>query len=87
VVVAAGKASLDQERAELETVETEPGRLLRDLRSADVNRRGVFEQLLLDAVAVEPGEHDQLQRNGCRREPSGFEVAGVQLDVRSANIG
>jgi hypothetical protein len=47
----------------------------------------VFEQLFLDAVAVEPRDHDQLERDGCRREPPGFEVAGVQLDVRPANIG
>ena len=87
MVVAACKGSLNQERAELGTVQAEPGGLLGDLRSADVNRRGVFEQLFLDAVAVEPGEHDQLERDGCRREPSGFKSPGIQLDVRSTNLG
>jgi hypothetical protein len=42
----------------------------------------VFEELLLDAVAVEPGDHDQLERDRGRCEPARLEVAGVELDVR-----
>ena len=49
VVVATGQPGLDKKRAELSPVETEPGRLLRDLRTSNVHRRGVFDQLLLDA--------------------------------------
>jgi hypothetical protein len=86
VVVAAGHASLDEERTELGPVESEPGGLLGDLRPADMDGRGVFEELLLDAVAVEPGEHDQLQCDRGRSETSGFETAGVQLHVRAADI-
>jgi hypothetical protein len=87
VVVAAGQAGLDEERAELGPVESEPGRLLGDLGTAHVDGRGVFEELLLDAVAVEPGEHDQLQGDRGRSETSGFEIACVQLHVRAADVG
>jgi hypothetical protein len=86
VVVAAEKASLDEERTELGPVESEPGGLLGDLRPADVDGRGVSEELFLDAVAVEPGEHDQLRGGRGRSETSGFETAGVQLHVRAADV-
>jgi hypothetical protein len=87
VVVAAGQAGLNEERAELGPVESEPGGFLGDLRSADMHRRRVFEQLFLDAVAVEPGENDQLERDRGCGETSGFEVAGVQLHVWAADVG
>ena len=49
VAVAARQAGLDQERAELGAVESEPGGLLGHLRTSHMNRWGVFEQLFLDA--------------------------------------
>jgi hypothetical protein len=87
VVVAAGQAGLDEECAEFGAVESEPGGFLGDLRSADVDGRGVFEELFLNAVAVEPGEHDQLERDRGRSETSGFEVTCVQLHVGAADVG
>jgi hypothetical protein len=87
VVVATGQPGLDEERAKLGPVEAEPSRLLRDLRSAYVDRRGVIQQLFLDAVAVEAGEHDQFERDRCRSEAPGFEITGVQLDMRAADVG
>jgi len=87
VVVATGKTGLDEERAELGPVESEPGRLLGDLRSPHVDRRGVLEELLLDAVAVEPGQHNELERDRGRSEASGFEVARVELHVWASDVG
>ena len=49
MVVAAGQSGLDEERAEFGAVESEPGGLLGDLRSAHMDRRGVFAQLFLYA--------------------------------------
>ncbi len=46
----------------------------------------MFEELLLDAVAVEPGEHDELQCDRGRSETSGYEIACVQLHVWAADI-
>jgi hypothetical protein len=80
-------ASLNEERAELGSVEAEPGGFLGDLRSADVDGRGVFEELLLDAVAVEPGQYDQLERDRGCGETSGFEVACVELHVWASDVG
>ena len=42
--------------------------------------------MLFDAVAVEPGEHDQLERDRGRREPSRLEIACVELHVGTADI-
>ena len=36
---------------------------------------------------MEPGEHDQLQGDHGRCEPSRLDVAGVELHVRAADIG
>ena len=38
-------------------------------------------------VTVEPGDHDQLEGNGGRGETSGFQVAGIELNVGAADIG
>lgn len=54
MVVAAGQARLDQERAKLSSVEPETSGLLRQPGSADVNGRGVLDQLLLDAKPIPP---------------------------------
>jgi hypothetical protein len=86
VIVAAGQPCLDEERAELGPVESEPGGPLGDFRAADVDRRGVVEDLFLDAVAVEPGEHDQLERHRGRRQTARLEVACVQLDMGPAHV-
>ncbi len=86
VVVATGQPGLDQERAELGAVKTEPSRFLGDLRSAHMDRWRVLDQLFLNEVAVEPGDHDQLERDRCRSEATGLEVPGVQLDMGTADI-
>ena len=46
----------------------------------------VLEELLLHAVAVEPGEHHQLERDRGRRETARLEIAGIQLDMRTTNV-
>lgn len=87
VVVAARQPTLDQEGTEFCAVQPEPGRLLGDLGTADVDGRRVVDQVLLDAVAVEAGEHDQLQRDGRCGQSAGFELAGIQLHVRPPYVG
>jgi hypothetical protein len=86
VVVAAGQPGLDKEGAELGPVEVEPGGFLGDLGTSNVDGRRVFEELFLDAVAVEAGDHDQLEGNGGRGETSRFEVAGIELNVGAADV-
>ena len=49
VAVPTRQPGLDEERAELGAVESKPSGFLGDLRPANVDRRGVLEQLLLDA--------------------------------------
>ena len=39
-----------------------------------MDRWGVLEQLVFDAVAVEAGEHDQLERDRGRCQAASFEV-------------
>jgi hypothetical protein len=52
-----------------------------------VDRRGVFKQLLLDAVAVEPGEYHQLERDRSGGETARLEVSRVQLHVGASDAG
>lgn len=86
MVVAARQAGLDQEHTEFGAVEAKASGFLGDLRSSDVHRRGVVDQLFLNAVAVEAGDNHQLRRHGRGSEPAGFQVPGVQLDVWSTDL-
>ena len=87
MVVAARQSRLDEERSELGAVEAQASGFLRHLRPANVDGGRVLQQLFLDAVPVPAGQHDQLQGHGGRGQTSGFEVPGVQLDVRAEDVG
>ena len=45
-----------------------------------------LEQLFFDAVAVEAGEHHQLERDRGRCETARLEVAGIQLHVGATDF-
>jgi hypothetical protein len=43
-------------------------------------------QLFFDAVAVQAGEHHQLERDRGRRETARLEIAGIQLHVGATDF-
>jgi hypothetical protein len=63
-MVIAGVPAMLQEPAELVAVQADRMRLIIHAGTADVHGRGMLEDLLLDHVPVEPGDHRQAADDG-----------------------
>jgi hypothetical protein len=55
-------------------------------RAADMNGRGMLEQLFLHRVLVEPRDGAQAAGDGRPRAAAGFQVAGEAFDVGAAHL-
>src|SRR5262245_13454609 len=78
--------SSDQQRAELVAVQPSGVRVVVQPGPADIDSRGVIEQVLLDRVPVEPGDVTQPAGDGGLGTAVALQVAGEALDVRAAGL-
>ncbi len=75
MIPAAGEAGLDEEHTELVAIQTDRRGLVVDAGTSHMDRWGHFDQLLLDAIPVEPSN---------RREPSRYRRFGFAFLLQPA---
>jgi hypothetical protein len=76
----------DQQRAELVAVQPGGVGLVVQARPPDMSAGRVIEEFFLHCVLVEPGDGAQPTRHGGLGTASRFQVAGEELDVRTAGL-